>query len=301
MIGFLTKSWSVSIPKDKRMYFIDSQNIFDLNSNSGKMVFVGKNIFKYKYKIGTFFNPSYLCTYALMNLNKFYRKSDEEAKEIFLEIANWLVENAKGHKGALVWTYDFDWREGKSFLKNPWISAMSQGLAMSVLSRAYKLTKEKKFLKTAYKASSVFGMDVKDGGVRTSEDGYFYYEEYPAKPYPRILDGFIFSLLGLYDLYSVERNKMIKGLFDDGIKTLEKNLPRWDFFGSWSRYGSMLSSKEYNELNCVLLGVLYSLTEKRVFYNYSKKWSTKNIVKNIFAYAFYVVLFLKFYFGERHG
>jgi len=295
MIGLLIKRWDMSITKDRRMYFIDSPNIFDLSPSSEKMVFVDGNIFKYKYGFGTFFNPSYLCMYALMNLNKYYKNRNQESKKIFLEIANWLVKNAKSYKGSCVWTYDFDWKEGKTFLRNPWISAMSQGLAMSVLSRAYKLTGDKKFLKIAYGAASVFRLDVKNGGVKTVENDDVFYEEYPAKPYPRVLDGFIFSLLGIYDLYSVQKNKDVKDIFDKGIKTLEKNLSRWDFFGVWSRYGSLLSSKDYNNLNCMLLKVLYRLTKKKIFYDYSRKWSRENVVKFLFVYPSYVLMFFKNY------
>lgn len=295
MIGLLIKHWDIYIIKDRRMYFIDSSNIFDLSIASEKMVFVDGNIFKYKYGFGNFFNPSYLCMYALMNLNKYYKNWDQEAKDVFLEVADWLVKNAKKHKGSLVWFYNFNWREGKTFLRKPWISAMSQGLAISVLSRAYRLTGDKKFLKIAYKAASVFHLDVKDGGVMTIENGGVFYEEYPAKPYQKILDGFIFSLLGIYDLYSVQKNKDVKDIFDEGVKTLEKNLSRWDYFGTWSRYGSLLSSKDYNNLNCVLLKVLYRLTKKKVFYNYSNKWSRENLVKFLFVCPSYVLKFFKNY------
>jgi hypothetical protein len=299
-MGFLIKHWDVSFTKDRNMYFIDSPNIFDLYPNSKKIVFINESIFKYKYKTGTFFNPSYLCIYALMNLNNFYKKGDEKSKTIFLEVANWLVKNAKKRGNAFVWTFDFDWKEYGAFLKKPWISAMSQGLAISVLSRAYNLTKDKKFLKMAYGASSIFNVNVEDGGIKTIENNYTYYEEYPAKPYPRVLDGFIFSLLGLYDLYSIEKNKKIKHIFNEGIKTLEKNLFRWDFFKLWSRYGAfgLLSSRDYNNLNCVLLRVLYELTKKKVFYDYYRKWSTKNLIKNLFAYISYVIMFFKILLRE---
>jgi len=207
------------------------------------------------------------------------------------------VKNAKKHKGSLVWTYDFDWKEGKAKLKKPWISAMSQGLAISVLSRAYIMTKDKKFLNAACGASSVFFTRVEDGGVMTGEDDYIYYEEYPAKPYPRILDGFIFSLLGLYDLYSVKKNEKIDVAFKSGIKTLEKNLSKWDFLGLWSRYGlsGLLSSKDYNDLNCLLLRVLFGLTRSAVFYDYSKRWGSGGLVKNMFVSAPYVLMVFKSY------
>ena len=49
-------------------------------------------------------------------------------------------------------------------------------------------------------------MDVSAGGVRTHMPAGALYEEYPAFPLPRILDGFLFALLGLFDIYVQTKN-----------------------------------------------------------------------------------------------
>ena len=50
-------------------------------------------------------------------------------------------------------------------------------------------------------STKVFELDAEDNGVRVSVDGYFLYTEVPGGPPPGILDGFMTSLLGLYDVF----------------------------------------------------------------------------------------------------
>jgi len=64
------------------------------------------------------------------------------------------------------------------------------------------------------------------------------YEEYPTSPPSFVLNGFIYSLLGLYDLkaiapynYSIEANL----LYEQGIKSLKKMLLLFDT-GSGTSY-----------------------------------------------------------------
>src|SRR5260370_9661573 len=88
---------------------------------------------------------------------------------------------------------------------------MAQGVAISVLTRAYRITEDSDYLQSATRALLPFTKNVDDGGVRrgfslasgTSAAGNFY-EEYPTRSYSAFtLNGFMFALIGLYDLSQI--------------------------------------------------------------------------------------------------
>jgi heparosan-N-sulfate-glucuronate 5-epimerase len=81
---------------------------------------------------------------------------------------------------------------------------MSQGHGISVLSRAYYLSGEEIYLRSGLKALRPFQLSSARGGVTA----YFldqlpWYEEYPTEPPSFVLNGFIYSLIGLYDLFTL--------------------------------------------------------------------------------------------------
>ena len=122
---------------------------------------------------------------------------------------------------------------------------MGQGHAMSVLSRAFRESRDEKYLRAAVRALKLFTIPTSQGGVVTSfmETSHVWYEEYPTKPSSFILNGFMYSLLGLYDLFATLPNEsqyaadlqLSKKLFDDGIVSLRAILPFFDT-GSGSVY-----------------------------------------------------------------
>ena len=235
-------------------------------------------MFDYGGKLGVQYNAAFICWWALMNLRRYHHLSETRGLDCFTRQVQWLLSHQNtGKEGAIVWHYDFDWHEGRTLLKAPWVSAMSQGLAMSCLVRAYRLQGNKEFLNIAHRASKVFEIGIEEGGVRTVEDGNVFYEEYPAYPLVRILDGFVFGLLGLYDLYEETQNAHIKRLFDEGIGGVRSWLGRWNYHDVWSRYGNhpMLSPPDYNKLNAVLMGALYHITRQPCFRQVRNAWDYK--------------------------
>ena len=81
---------------------------------------------------------------------------------------------------------------------------------------------------------------IKDGGfLEIDQNNNYWYEEFPSYKRAHVLNGFIYSLIGLYEYYKYTKYKKAKLLFDFGIKTLEKNLHRFDInmlLFKWSRY-----------------------------------------------------------------
>ncbi len=86
---------------------------------------------------------------------------------------------------------NFDYPNGAMVLKAPWISAYTQGLVISALVRAWRLTNRPALRELLKSSAKVFELDVKDSGVRVSLDGHTLYTEIPGGPLPGIMDGFI--------------------------------------------------------------------------------------------------------------
>jgi len=205
------------------------------------------------------YNPAYVGWFGLMNLERWLRGDDDGGRAAFLRQVAWLTSHAvERPDGSAVWPYTFDWLEGRCPLKAPWISAMSQGLAISCLVRAYRLAPDPRLLELCERAAKVFELSIADGGVRTEEAGHVMYEEYPGVPLPRVLDGFLFGLLGLHDLAVETTNARIARLFAEGVEGLRHGIRFWDYRKKWSWYGShgYLCPPQYNKLNGALLEML---------------------------------------------
>lgn len=221
------------------------------------------------------YNPAYVAWYGLVSLERSLRGLDPAGRQAFLKQVEWLVAyGVRRDDGSVVWPLTIDWQEGNCLLKAPWISAMAQGLAISALIRGYRITGQKHLLDLCLAATGVFEKNIEDGGVRTLEQGYALYEEYPGYPLPRVLDGFLFSLLGLYDLSVQTGDPKVFQLFADGIHGLNHRLEFWNYRGRWSWYGShgYLCPPHYHRLNCALLVVIGRLAGKPALIRYAELW-----------------------------
>ena len=200
----------------------------------------------------------------------------------FLAAAKWFLrhQNEKGNWPITVKRKVID---GVT-LSPEWFSAMAQGQAMSLLTRAYLYTKNQAYLKAALRATNLFKVKSKDKGVLTMFlNQYPWYEEYPTSPSLLVLNGFIYSLLGLYDLkltagpqYGAEAAE----LFDQGMRSLKFMLPIYDS-GSGSFYDLRhitmhiepnLARWDYHTLHVSLLYFLATIDSDPIFKTTAVRW-----------------------------
>jgi hypothetical protein len=115
----------------------------------------------------------------------------------------------------------------------PWHSAMAQGLGVSLLVR-HGMGEH-----AARAAESL--LDPEYGLVSRGEHGPIL-EEYPAEPRPRVLNGWMWGLFGLYDLAHAtadieqELREEAGANFERGIASLAAELPGYETGGGWSTY-----------------------------------------------------------------
>jgi len=266
------KYWSKNIvDKFSLKYYLNIEsrvceghfNIFDDN---------GIPLSDYGGNIGIQYNPVNVCAYALGNLNIYLKVKEKKYLNIFLRMADWLIENQVIVNDIGVWYYNFNWK----YVKKPWISSMAQGEALSVLARAFNITNDSKYLYSAQKCLSSFKFDIKDGGITGYIDSkYKIFEEYVSEVETHVLNGFIYSLLGLFDYFKFTGDIDAKHLFEEGIYTLENCLNKYDT-GYWSKYdlySNNLASYMYHTLHIVQLNVLYDITGNKILENYADIWS----------------------------
>eukprot|EP00794_Sanderia_malayensis_P015130 gene15130-16686_t len=147
---------------------------------------------------------------------------------MFMKAADWLLKFQDFNGG---WSVNVTRKITKSVVINPgWYSAMGQGQAISLLTRVYDFTKKQVYLDAALRAVKLFDIDVKDGGIVSRVLGvYRIYEEYPSTPSFHVLNGFIFSLIGLYDLSQTKvLDANSERLYKQGIDTLLRIMPLYD-------------------------------------------------------------------------
>jgi len=203
--------------------------------------------------------------------------------EFFMAAADWFVHHQDNNGG---WPITVKRKILDSVEINPgWYSAMAQGQGMSLLTRAYYYTNNITYLNTALKATRVFKRASEDNGVRaTFMDKYHWYEEYPTTPSLYVLNGFIYSLIGLYDL-TLAAPEGQKGeaeeLFKDGMKSLKDMLLMFDA-GSGTFYDlrhiSMrappnLARWDYHTLHVSLLMFLSGIDDDPIFKETSERWA----------------------------
>lgn len=235
------------------------------------------------------YNPG---TIAMCGLHEYswWRSSREQPHlDYARRIGDWFLRNQKA-SGA--WTYPFAFPLGgtSETLKPGWQSGYAQGLAMSLLTRVYRATKDRRYLAAAKRAAKPLTKTVKQGGVQAKLFGRPFYEEYPSQKPTYALAGFMISLVGLYDLRqtvweSGDRTskdaRTIAKLYSQGVGTLAFALPFYDT-GSSSLYwlahlnhrGQAFMHRDYHPTHIVCLQMLESVTKNRTIGFYATLWAS---------------------------
>ena len=166
--------------------------------------------------------------------------AESEHLRFFLSGADWFLRNQDGAGGwPMKIVFNKGWAKypGAGELPEGWYGAMAQGHAMSVLSRAWIATNNTKYSDAAIKALDLFSIPSQEGGiVAWFLDTLKWYEEYPTTPGSFVLNGFMYSLIGLHDVMDMleemgRRPKELEAatqLWRDGMKSLLTLLPLFD-------------------------------------------------------------------------
>ncbi|XP_028158304.1 D-glucuronyl C5-epimerase [Ostrinia furnacalis] len=202
----------------------------------------------------------------------------------FFAAARWLARQQRARSGG--WPIPVRRRiaAGVAELRPGWHSAMSQGHAMSVLARAYHRSGDAGYLRAAQRALRLLDVPSAAGGVKALwMDKHVWYEEYPTKPPLFVLNGFIYTLLGLYDVHAAEGDNTVslaRKLFDDGMASLKALLPLYDT-GGGSFYdlrhftlgvSPNIARWDYHATHVNQLYLLAGLDDDPILINTARRW-----------------------------
>jgi heparosan-N-sulfate-glucuronate 5-epimerase len=120
-------------------------------------------------------------------------------------------------------------------VRAPWPSAMAQGECASLLVRLHLETGREDFAAAAQRALIPFALPSAQGGVQARLHGRPFPEEYPTDPPSFVLNGAIFAIWGLYDVWTGLDDEQAGRQFAEATDMLAESIHRWDL-GYWSRY-----------------------------------------------------------------
>ncbi|GAC1342479.1 MAG: hypothetical protein NVSMB27_01400 [Ktedonobacteraceae bacterium] len=182
------------------------------------------------------FNATRIAQDALVHWNCYLATGEETHKNAFLSRAQWLVEHeVRIAELAGGWPISLPHTalsaEGTHRLC---LSALTQGIGLSVLIRAYQLTADRAFLEVAQRVAHTFELDILDGGIRTpvGNEGVFF-EEIAIYPAAHMFNGFIFALFGMYDYLKLAGDTQLEKLMQSSLATLHGLLDEFDS-GFWT-------------------------------------------------------------------
>lgn len=102
-----------------------------------------------------------------------------------------------------------------------------------MLLRAHAAFGDECYRVAALKAAEFMLIDMDNGGVSSHDGGELFLEEYPQRPRRSVMNGWVFSLFGLYDASLVDAR--FAGPFKHSAETLACHLDDYDA-GFWSYY-----------------------------------------------------------------
>jgi hypothetical protein len=180
---------------------------------------------------GHYYSPVKIAHYALGAWNDHIR-GDAGARADFMASRDWLMQNREPVAGAFVWRTPTTNR--RYDLPANYTSAIVQGLILSVLARSLVWDDDPEVRAVIEGAAAFFHCRVADGGILADSPYGTFYEEYPCAPPSHVVNGFMFSLNGLWDAAQMGSATALER-YTAAVPTLYKLLPAW-ITQHWSYY-----------------------------------------------------------------
>ena len=141
--------------------------------------------------------------------------------------------------GGLAWEYLFPF-DGQD---PPWVSSLAQGTGLQAMARAAtRLQRQADVFPIALRGLGIFET-APPAGVRVPAGNGAHYLQYSGLPRLFIINGFVQSLVGLYDFAALTGDATARSLFDAGDLAARKEVPTFDT-GAWSLYSRGSSQHE---------------------------------------------------------
>lgn len=137
-------------------------------------------------------------------------------------------------------------------------------------------------MESAERALNVFKKKCKKGGVLCFwEKKYPFYSEFPPEN-TFILNGFIYALVGLYDMYNISGNELAKKLFCAGEITLNHILPLYNLKNKtiydlrhlvYPHIPPSTNKEYYQKIHIELIKTMFQITGRTHYKKTYERWS----------------------------
>jgi hypothetical protein len=236
----------------------------------------GVMMYRYGGSIGTVYNPKVVALEGLHYYRAYETTGDLEAKQNFINSADWLVEHATDKGNYTLWEYGFNWPHYAGF-DAPYSSALAQAEGVTLLIRAHNVTGSDHYLAAAKKAFGAFMVDYDAGGVASSEGPDSMFVQILAKPGAQltyVLNGHTGSLIHIWWYYEYTHDYRALIVFGKGINWLVHNIQKYDT-GDWSYYDltGHIARDNYHRGQTTQIGMLYEITGEPILKEYSDRFA----------------------------
>lgn len=223
--------------------------------------------------------PITIFQYGLGLYDLYLQENKPDYLKKFINIANWAIEKQEENG---MWDCMGQLKDKAHETQ----SSMCQSEGTSVLLRAYVETKDIKYYHGASKAIEFMIKDKEYGGTCYYEDSMPIFQEYISSYNLSVLNGWIFSIFGLFDYTLISKDEKYKSILEHSLEAMCKKLEKYDR-KFWSNYDirGTIASPSYHDLHIKQLQLLYELFGKEEFNKYAKKWESyqKSPIKKLCA------------------
>ena len=166
------------------------------------------------------YSPGNLASDGIRYLDGYVRTGDPAYLDRAVVRARKLSSMSRLSGGARYFPYMFDY--ANESLKAPWYSAYSQGFALSLFVRLYRVTGVQVWADRARETAMSFRRlgRVTKPWVAYVVDRRLWLEEYPSATPSHVLNGFNFALFGLYDYERLTRDPAAHDLLRGALRTM---------------------------------------------------------------------------------
>lgn len=254
------------------------------NWNGGlwdRVIFDDEGIPLVQYHDGLKYVPTTAFHWGLVSFSKWITTGNQSNFDDAMEVAIWAVEN-QSETGGWGWFFNHSFHGGVlGDMYSGWYGGMTQGLGMSFLTRMYAETGNQSFKDAALNATELLSIPVEQGGVLRTYNGHLWYEEYPTPDAGSfVLNGYIYSLIGLYDLWVVFNSTEAGELYQNGTDSLYAMIGLFDL-GCASSYDLVhhsvpgtapnIAREGYHSLHITLISVM-NIFENDGFQTVEDRW-----------------------------
>lgn len=224
------------------------------------------NILLHEYLGNPDYHPVAMATYATSILDVYRRTGDSTCLSLSIAHANKLIGISLMVDTTILFPYSFDypWNDRDQMVA-PWYSAMAQGKALSLFSRLFEITSDKRYLNITHKIFKSFGR--LKGAYEPwisciDKNNNLWFEEYPYERSIHVLNGMNFAIYGIYDYYLITKTKESLIFLKAALTTIKRNMHLYRDVNKVSYYSLKYDVKvpQYHQVHIDQFRMFYNMT-----------------------------------------